>query len=733
MESFSPAAPSPTRFLSYESAYSDHRPHQVFFQNFFCSRLNVSVTYPFQHPFLQHHLERTQYPISLLNKVVDLLIQERRCGLLFPLKRTQRITFDYSFDHELPHLLSPETTSPLLPKLLSLHHTIPQLEILHFNHLPTNSVRLLNKLTHAVNRMMLASSSSFSSSAPHRPLEIILLLVTESYAEIFQNFLCYLDKLPTLSSRLFLTITPHDLIEDLAVKHSQTAFKVADQDIASLFPYLPLRELRLLFNAHGSDYGKILYQQLIYLRSVTAHYLLTYFNHHVLIADVDTIWVTDPLLLHPEGGQGDQTDLRVTFDGPEQICGCYLYLYPTHNTRFFWNDIITRHASLIYHSYLLTQSAGEGLGGMMNEFEESEQLLITQILLVEREQGVYPVPLNIHVQERESFPSGNDFFVTGLASRVSSLHSSPPPLAIIHNNFIVGVQFKKIRFQRHNLWRVGYPTSPNNITTSTNTPTSLMMCVEPETDQTLQVWRAVLSLKYLSREIIPNLILLSPVHNSLTSSDKLFVVLFVERNTNLPPPSPAPLENQKGHVWLSRSPNLTGFSFYHGSLILGLVINQNLFHFSVTLEHTNLNLVGDVCVNGNSALLEVYNQVNPLLVKDSLINYFQSVHTHLRVEKYQRVSTSPSSALSQTLTGSAVEVLKEEKCPFNHEIVSAVSVHFSIKVLTFTRERSLERLLLSLLSADYGDHQHRIELCIHVDYPNEHTTTLEQVSQIIPS
>jgi hypothetical protein len=54
-------------------------------------------------------------------------------------------------------------------------------------------------------------------------------------------------------------------------------------------------DLRMIFNAQGADYGRILYQQLIFLRSVTAYYFLTYFHYAVLIADVDTIWLTNPL------------------------------------------------------------------------------------------------------------------------------------------------------------------------------------------------------------------------------------------------------------------------------------------------------------------------------------------------------------------------------------------------------------------------------------------------------
>ena len=44
---------------------------------------------------------------------------------------------------------------------------------------------------------------------------------------------------------------------------------------------------------------------------------------------------------------------------------------------------------------------------------------------------------------------------------------------------------------------------------------------------------------------------------------------------------------------------------------------------------------------------------------------------------------------------------------------------FQLRVLTYNRPASLQRLLTSLESADYGD-GNNVSLCILVDFPSEH-------------
>jgi hypothetical protein len=760
-------------FLSFDSPYSDYRPLHVFFQNYFCSRLHVPILYPFRHYFLPQYLEKTRYPISLLNKVVDLLIQEKKCGENFPQKRTNKIIFEQlsSGKNELPIL--PSSTSPFLSSLLFLNQRYSQLEVMNFNELSSNSVSYIHKLAHIISpRLITSSSSSFSpsSSLDEEKNEIILLLVTSSYEELFLNFLCHLEKLTFTSSTLFLVITPHDRIEEIALKYQKTVvFKVTSKDIQSLFPYISTTRIQKMFTSTGSDFGEILYQQLIFLRSITAFYLLKYFyNTSVIIADIDTIWVNNPLLFIPpqqreeEKRETHQFDLRVTYDGAEEICGCYLYLYSTNKTLYFWSDVISRHFLLIKESYEYRQQKqqwnddspplGDGDGDappdddvtMINLFD-SEQKILSKIILQEingqgEGEGEYPVKLEIFFHDKRSFPNGGDYFVSGIASMNSSSSStlpfssssegisendqqSPPPLAIIHNNFIIGAIAKKIRFQRHNLWNVFYDDETLHD----------FICLDSM--EILSFYSKILSLSSSSHEIIPSLHLIYPIHNEIITTTRMKLMFMTERNTNLPPLSSSSSSSSSalthGKVWLSRSPDYVLFSYQYGFVVADVtLVDPKVVHFSIIADQSSqVHLTGDVGVNpqGHRNSLLPYNQVGEL--EDSVTQYFTTLSSQdtLRLEKYHQMSPFHDESHEGSMRR------RTEVCPVNLDLTSKYI--FSIKVLSFYRVKSLERLLESLMSAYYvhnttGSASIVVELCIHVDHPNQNTT-VEQVHPLL--
>jgi hypothetical protein len=771
--------------LSFDSPYSDYRPYHIFFQNYFCSRLQIPIVYPFKHSFLPHYLEKTRYPISLLNKVADLLIQEKKCGEKFPKKRTNKIVFESSSEYSDLPSIPPSGSSTILSSLLFLNKNYSQLELLNFNELSSNSLNYIHKLAHIVSPLLNTPASSSQDQHHNQKTEkkeIILLLVTLSYEELFLNFLCHLEKITSSFSlsTLFLVITPHDRIADIALKHHKPFFKVTSKDIRSLFPYLPTFQIQRMLSSTGSDFGEILYQQLIFLRSVTAFYLLKYFHASVVIADIDTIWLNNPLLFLPnlnhnfypteenkqqqdqQPEQQSEFDLRVTYDGENEICGCYLYLYPTANTLFFWSDVISRHSVLIQESYehrkndneiQSTEKVGtaaekerenreEKDDSMINLFD-SEQKILSKIILQER--NSYPVSLQIFFHDKRSFPNGRDYFVTGIASKSSSpsaLSSASevsssgsgrssegqeqPALAIIHNNFIIGTFSKKIRFQRHNLWHVLYDEEHQHD----------FICINDPIDS-LSFWMKSLSLSSASRDIIPSLNLISPIDNEILKTTRMALMLMMERDTNLPPPSsfsssassssPSTLspDLMNGNVWVSRSPNLSLVTYRFGFLVAELLIrDKDSFHFSIITEdkHSpNINVIADIGINANDnhnkasaqSKLLPFNQVGEL--EESLTQYFTTLSSQetLRLEEYQRMSPE-------------AEEDRAEECPVNFDFHS--KYFFSIKVLTYHRVQSLERLLESLLSVHYGQNM-SVELCIHVDYPDQHTS-VEQVSSL---
>ena len=126
---------------------------------------------------------------------------------------------------------------------------------------------------------------------------IVLLLVTRGYADMLTNFLC---STRALDFRHLLVLT-----HDAEIINIATIFNVGYFSPPMTFKNTTSAgDASMHHNANGTDnitstpadadFGTIRYQELIYSRTeLTLHLLLC--GYHPIIADVDAVWLSNPL------------------------------------------------------------------------------------------------------------------------------------------------------------------------------------------------------------------------------------------------------------------------------------------------------------------------------------------------------------------------------------------------------------------------------------------------------
>lgn len=132
---------------------------------------------------------------------------------------------------------------------------------------------------------------------------IVLLLVTRGYADMLTNFLCAAR---ALQQRHFLILTHDEEIITIAktfnVGHysppSTSAYSAHINGSANHDHSFDTSNSTQPTSPADADFGTIRYQELIYSRTeLTLQLLLC--GYHSIIADVDAVWLSDPLLHLP--------------------------------------------------------------------------------------------------------------------------------------------------------------------------------------------------------------------------------------------------------------------------------------------------------------------------------------------------------------------------------------------------------------------------------------------------
>ena len=267
--------------------------------------------------------------------------------------------------------------------------------------------------------------------------EIVVILATVGYKDLLRNFLCSVQR-PTVRLSNILLITPDEELVDVAREAGIGYYR------AQLLPSLVSQQGRSNSAISSclscaKDFGSLQYQELMLLRTGLVMRLLE-LGYNPLIADIDTVWLRNPFpYIHQvthSPTTGSPVDVYVTMDGETNICGCFLFFRNSTGSLLFWAEVLQQHRQLVMEA----RSAPDGL---LKTFDESEQIIITRLLLNKE----YKLPLAVYVLPTRWFPSGLDYFNRRTHLALTAEGDDEGPL-LVHNNFVIGLRPKISRFQR---------------------------------------------------------------------------------------------------------------------------------------------------------------------------------------------------------------------------------------------------------------------------------------------
>jgi len=493
---------------------------------------------------------------------------------------------------------------------------------------------------------------------------VVLLLVTRGYADMLTNFLC---SARALHIRHFLILTYDAEIIALAEQFNvsyYTPVSIADEDVNS---------------PKDADFGTIRYQELIFSRTeLTFELLLS--GYQPIIADVDAVWLSDPLKYLPwiTPGTDDTTmyDIAITDDNGE-VCGCFVALRASDGAIRFWERVYLEHKALVQ---AVTTS------GNIRALEDSEQKILTRLIY----KNEYGKALYAWRLPDDVFPSGYAYF-----NVQAHLLSTKRP-AVVHNNFIVGRNLKRARFQRYGMWSTLNATAVEanvaEICTSGNALSDYFRLFASASRNTT----------------LPSLNLYLPVHNSVIPTDTLLLVS-AEGPTTITHRDDGTTSFSFPQVRLAVTNNPP--SYFEGSPILIAELALSDARKNTILPHTVTTLSEEV-----SASVDVgYDRDVFAMDRDQryVVEANEEVLRAVRVAKVAHLASTTSDTTTDTNT-------------LNQSISAAnnrATMTYTIRVITYNRPDSLRRLLQSLASAEYQgrgdislhiavDHARAVEVCI---------------------
>lgn len=250
-----------------------------------------------------------------------------------------------------------------------------------------NSKRTVEDVTH------LSPTADYKWSKHASSEWMILLTVNNAFFDFFVNWYWYYKK---LDLNLPITIIADD---DESFKKLKSAYNSCSV-------------LRSGLNISGAqDYKTKQYKILVSTRPQHILQLLQNGND-VLYADVDSVWVKNPLPF-----LNKTYDISIQSDGPSNLCTGFMAIKSNSKTI----DVIQQ-----WHDLLV---------GQPNTNQQSFNKAI-------RSSKVSYMALNSLY-----FPSGKQYFKNYDEKERSQA-------VVVHNNWIVGHDVKKKRFKKFNLWRV---------------------------------------------------------------------------------------------------------------------------------------------------------------------------------------------------------------------------------------------------------------------------------------
>lgn len=352
------------------------------------------------------------------------------------------------------------------------------------------SYKVYSSQQSAVGRLM-----EVLSTIKKKSKDVLLLLATDGYSDMLENFLCSLQAAYKIDSA-------HDDNGIIIVgrQRDHAISKIADSFGAIFFSESVVSDIHGCNDGRDGafEFGAACYQQQILARTKVAMYLLL-LGYAPLIADIDTVWTRNAFkeIYMPSGAAtirflnipSEETETKnfyvdmVAALDAEEICGCFVYLRPGHRTIAFWSAVTKSHSEIV-----LGIPVGEKF---VSDFFNSEQKVLTKLIL----KSEYASRLVVKILDRSTLPSGYDYFNLNCCRP----NETNIGAAIIHNNYIIGIDAKRARFQRYGLWS-------SSIASNT--------CSNSQNDA---FWDTLFSGTHFNTSI-PTLNIIAPVHNSKSSS-----------------------------------------------------------------------------------------------------------------------------------------------------------------------------------------------------------------------
>lgn len=551
---------------------------------------------------------------------------------------------------------------------------------------------------------------------------IIVLLATEGYIDLLSNFLCYALS-DAVNCRNLLIVTTDLSIVSLAEDLGIGTFHVESGDIHS-----PSSHQEPELRQRPAMFGTLSYQELIFVRTQIVYELLM-LGYVPIVADIDTVWLSNPIdavLRHSQdfpvsassnsddgSSQISGFDLFVTDDNGE-ICGCFVVINCTSNGIRFWQTIYENHRRLIESS--------RNNSNKLFAFSDSEQKILTQLIIEKK----YKRPLSIRMLPKDLFPSGfgyfnllnnkhlnnintfnsfnnhytfnNDQRSEGESTGFSLAENATP--VIVHNNFLVGMHAKISRFRRFGLWRLN-STSPH------------VSCQRDSLRDSFRMWAQSFDVVVKDTKL-PYLHIVLPYHNSVfaTNTSTLLTQVITEGLSELSGSGVFYVENNPPSYISFRMLGVYELSIHQSS--------NTIMPLTAMLDFSNIDISVDVSLNrtdfacdmrrswhqiaNNGVLGQRLHSFEGSVVLPSLSDTTSQKDDQSSLQSIDRLISHEASNNQSFLHHESYMSSITEASESSGNIKS-IQFTYHIKVLTFNRPKSLNRLLNSLRAAKYHEIQ----------------------------
>lgn len=249
---------------------------------------------------------------------------------------------------------------------------------------------------------------------------VVAVMTSAGFDDMLENWLCFVIE---------LGIENYFVISDSL----EQATRLAARGHSAFYLHLPL-------NDKGSlDYGTIAYKEFILERTRMVQSILRS-GYHVLLADVDAVWLSDPFL-HMRSAK---IDIYAQLEDKGYLCGGFLYLRATKRVVALWNQVTEMFERTVskMRAEAPTKTAEE-MPIWLKHYEHLHEQRYLNFLVTQKESSVVVKGL-----DQNLFPNGRHYF-----ARQKPQKAGIKPV-VIHNNYIVGKQNKTRRFKETGLWRL---------------------------------------------------------------------------------------------------------------------------------------------------------------------------------------------------------------------------------------------------------------------------------------